>query len=228
MSSNNGNGSKNRGVTRRDFFKWSAAAGAAGTVFDWSVTGPAFADSPAGEPQDQITPTKTYRSMCPYCSTGCGVIVATNAAGEAVDAYGDPSHVINRGGLCSKGAAALQLHRTDARVVEPRVKVNSVWYKSATTAEDGWLKLFGVTAWTDVVYGDTLTPADWTPVSGAGTMPVGIKTIPKSFADARLTASGPDAVAFMGSSHMTNEECYLYRKLTAVWGTNNVEHQARI
>ncbi len=40
--------------------------------------------------------------------------------------------------------------------------------------------------------------------------------------------AGADQVAFMGSSHMTNEECYFYRKLIALFGTNNTENQARI
>ncbi|MCJ7616011.1 MAG: molybdopterin-dependent oxidoreductase, partial [Desulfobacterales bacterium] len=39
---------------------------------------------------------------------------------------------------------------------------------------------------------------------------------------------GPDSVMFMGSAKMTNEECYLFRKMAAFWGTNNVDHQARI
>ena len=39
---------------------------------------------------------------------------------------------------------------------------------------------------------------------------------------------GPDSVMFLGSAKMDNEECYIYRKLAAFWGTNNVDHQARI
>ncbi len=39
---------------------------------------------------------------------------------------------------------------------------------------------------------------------------------------------GPDSVMFLGSAKMNNEECYIYRKLVAFWGTNNVDHQARI
>ncbi|MDD8060543.1 formate dehydrogenase subunit alpha [Shewanella metallivivens] len=40
--------------------------------------------------------------------------------------------------------------------------------------------------------------------------------------------SGPDSVYFMGSAKFSNEGCYMYRKLAAVWGTNNVDHSARI
>jgi formate dehydrogenase major subunit len=37
-----------------------------------------------------------------------------------------------------------------------------------------------------------------------------------------------NGVAFLGCSHATNEENWLYRKLIANFGTNNIEHQARI
>jgi len=40
--------------------------------------------------------------------------------------------------------------------------------------------------------------------------------------------SGPDAVWFAGSSKASNEGSYLQRKFAAFWGTNNVDHQARI
>ncbi|WP_237216893.1 formate dehydrogenase subunit alpha [Falsiroseomonas oryziterrae] len=40
--------------------------------------------------------------------------------------------------------------------------------------------------------------------------------------------SGPDSVFWIGSAKFTNEASYLFRKLSAFWGTNNVDHQARI
>ena len=40
--------------------------------------------------------------------------------------------------------------------------------------------------------------------------------------------SGPDSVYWLGSAKFSNEGSYLYRKLAAFWGTNNVDHQARI
>jgi len=40
--------------------------------------------------------------------------------------------------------------------------------------------------------------------------------------------SGPDSVYFLGSAKHNNEQAYLFRKLAAMWGTNNVDHQARI
>jgi formate dehydrogenase major subunit len=40
--------------------------------------------------------------------------------------------------------------------------------------------------------------------------------------------SGADSVYWLGSAKFTNEGAYLFRKLGAFWGTNSVDHQARI
>jgi len=40
--------------------------------------------------------------------------------------------------------------------------------------------------------------------------------------------SGADSVYWLGSAKFTNEASYLFRKLGAFWGTNSVDHQARI
>jgi len=40
--------------------------------------------------------------------------------------------------------------------------------------------------------------------------------------------SGADSVFLLGSAKMSNEGAYLYRKFAAFWGTNSVDHQARI
>ncbi|NIR60359.1 MAG: molybdopterin-dependent oxidoreductase [Gammaproteobacteria bacterium] len=40
--------------------------------------------------------------------------------------------------------------------------------------------------------------------------------------------SGPDSLWMAGSSKASNEGSYLQRKFAAFWGTNNVDHQARI
>ena len=40
--------------------------------------------------------------------------------------------------------------------------------------------------------------------------------------------SGPDSVYWLGSAKYSNEQSYLFRKFAAYWGSNNVDHQARI
>jgi len=48
----------------------------------------------------------------------------------------------------------------------------------------------------------------------------------------KLTAirdkDGPDALHFNGSAKVSTEMAYLHRKFAAFWGSNNVDHQARI
>ncbi len=40
--------------------------------------------------------------------------------------------------------------------------------------------------------------------------------------------NGPDALQINGSAKVSNEMAYLIRKFAAFWGSNNVDHQARI
>jgi formate dehydrogenase major subunit len=40
--------------------------------------------------------------------------------------------------------------------------------------------------------------------------------------------SGPDATFWIGSSKHNNEQAYLFRKFVSMFGTNNMDHQARI
>ena len=39
---------------------------------------------------------------------------------------------------------------------------------------------------------------------------------------------GPDSTMFLGSAKFNNEQAYYYRKFAAMFGTNNIDHQARI
>lgn len=39
---------------------------------------------------------------------------------------------------------------------------------------------------------------------------------------------GPDSVEFLGSAKFNNEQSYYFRKFAAFWGTNNIDHVARI
>jgi len=54
-----------------------------------------------------------------------------------------------------------------------------------------------------------------------------INEIGDSMLKIRETA-GPDSVYWLGSAKHSNEQAYLVRKLAGFWGSNNVDHQARI
>lgn len=51
--------------------------------------------------------------------------------------------------------------------------------------------------------------------------------ISKKMSDIR-EKDGPDALHFNGSAKVSTEMAYLQRKFAAFWGSNNVDHQARI
>ncbi len=40
--------------------------------------------------------------------------------------------------------------------------------------------------------------------------------------------NGPDVAMFLGSAKISTEQSYYFRKFAAMWGTNNIDHQARI
>ena len=40
--------------------------------------------------------------------------------------------------------------------------------------------------------------------------------------------NGPDSVMFLGSAKFNNQQAYYFRKFAAFWGTNNIDHVARI
>ena len=68
----------------------------------------------------------SVKTTCPYCGTGCGVVVTPEGAGWAVQ--GDPDHPANQGRLCSKGSALADTLGLETRLLTPRVDgVDSDW-----------------------------------------------------------------------------------------------------
>ncbi len=55
-----------------------------------------------------------------------------------------------------------------------------------------------------------------------------INEIGDKMLEIRESEAGPDGVYWLGSAKHNNEQAYLFRKFAAYWGTNNVDHQARI
>ena len=63
----------------------------------------------------KLAQTTETRGTCPYCSVSCGVIMYTrgnkekNTKTSIIHIEGDPDHPVNRGTLCPKGAALLDM-----------------------------------------------------------------------------------------------------------------------
>ncbi|MFE0764193.1 formate dehydrogenase [Streptomyces smyrnaeus] len=61
-----------------------------------------------------VTADKVVKSVCPYCGVGCAQNIYVKDA-EIVHIEGDPDSPVNRGRLCPKGAATLELSTGPAR-----------------------------------------------------------------------------------------------------------------
>jgi assimilatory nitrate reductase catalytic subunit len=76
------------------------------------------------------------RSTCPYCGTGCGVIIEHDET-RITGVRGDPEHPANFGRLCTKGST-LHLTMTPAaqaqRLMHPQLRAT----KAATRERVGW------------------------------------------------------------------------------------------
>jgi formate dehydrogenase major subunit len=110
-------------ISRRTFIKTGLVGGAGVSVFGFNLA------SVYAQTQGlKIERTSETRSICPYCSVSCGVIIHTlgdkskNAIPQVVHVEGDPDAPINRGTLCPKGASLEQDIANPRRLVKPQVR----------------------------------------------------------------------------------------------------------
>ncbi len=190
-------------ITRRKFIQVSGA-----TAAGLAVSGLGFDLMPV-KSHAQMLKTKYAKettTICCYCAVGCGAIVHTSKKGDGrvINIEGDPDHVINRGSLCSKGAALSQLTENENRLVEPmyRAPYSKKWEK---------------VSW------------DWALTEIAKKVK---KTRDASFehknAKGQVVNRVPTDIVSIGSSAMDNEECWIYQAMVRALGLVYVEHQARI
>lgn len=102
---------------RRTFLKWSALlvsqVVAGGGVLNLLTGEAAMADDTF------VNVVKWVKSVCGYCSVGCGLEIGVNSAGEAVAVRGNAVHPTNAGRVCVKGLYEYKiLHDHDLRVGE--------------------------------------------------------------------------------------------------------------
>ncbi|HLF78810.1 MAG TPA: molybdopterin-dependent oxidoreductase, partial [Dehalococcoidia bacterium] len=68
-----------------------------------------------------MSPTRTVRSVCPYCAVGCGLLVDVSD-GAVRQVRGDPHHASNFGHLCAKGALLGEMLSTPDRLLYPQIR----------------------------------------------------------------------------------------------------------
>jgi len=189
-------------LSRRNFLKLSAAGAGGGSLLVAAGLAPTEA---AGNLQLHKKIGESY-SICPYCSCGCGLIIATNEEGHVTNSEGDPDNIVNRAALCPKGAAVRQLSTNSLRL-------HAVKYRAAGSAE--WEEKTWDEAITAIAARMKKTRDDtWVPA-----VQIEGKDIP---------VNRTEGIAWLGGAANNNEECYLSSKLARGLGVVYLEHQARI
>ena len=100
-------------VTRRNFLKFSGLS--AGSVL-LPAGAAVSAEKIRGFPLHK--PIKESATICPYCSCGCGLLIATGPDGHIINAEGDPDNPQNRGALDPKSISVRQLSQSPLRLEE--------------------------------------------------------------------------------------------------------------
>ena len=188
-------------VSRRGFLKLSAAGAGGGSLLMAAGLGPEGAS--AVELHKKIGESFT---ICPYCSVGCGLIVATDEAGHVTNSEGDPDHIVNRGALDPKAVAVHQLSTSPLRL-------DTVRYRAPGSAE--WEEKTWDWAINEIAGRIKKTRDE----SWVSTVKVGDNDVP---------VNRTDGLAILGGAANNNEDCYLYTKLARALGVSYLEHQARI
>jgi formate dehydrogenase major subunit len=145
-------------------------------------------------------------TICPYCSCGCGLVIALDEYGHISNVEGDPENPMNRGVLDPKSISVRQLSNSPNRL-------KTVWYRAP-----------GAAAWQE-------KPWDWAMSEIAKRVK---KTRDATFvrsvkvADKDVVVNRTEGVAWLGGAANNNEDCYLATKLMRSLGVVYLEHQARI
>jgi formate dehydrogenase major subunit len=114
-------------LTRRGFIKISTVGLAASSlgVLGFGDSGRALA---AAVRPFKLTVATETRNTCTYCSVACGILIyslgdrAKNALSDVIHIEGDPDHPVNRGTLCPKGSALLDIVHAPTRLKVPKYR----------------------------------------------------------------------------------------------------------
>jgi anaerobic selenocysteine-containing dehydrogenase len=108
------------GITRRKFLKLGmVTAGAAVLAGCQSPRQWVSLEPYVRPPEEQLAGQATwYASTCRQCPAGCGIVVRI-MNGRAVKIEGNAEHPLNRGKLCARGQAGLQVLYNPDRLPEP-------------------------------------------------------------------------------------------------------------
>ena len=114
-------------LSRRGFIKITGAGLAASSLgaLGFGFAGEALA---ASVRPYKLTAASETRNTCTYCSVACGILIyslgdrAKNAVSDIIHIEGDPDHPVNRGTLCPKGSALLDIVHAPTRLKVPKYR----------------------------------------------------------------------------------------------------------
>jgi formate dehydrogenase major subunit len=201
------------GISRREFMKISGSTvflGSLGVTLD-----PAAAHA---KEQLRIKGAIETKTICPYCSVGCGIIVHT-VNGKVVNTEGDPDHPISEGTLCSKGASLFQVVNNPLRLAKPK-------YRAAGAAE--WKEVEWDWALDEIAKKVKDTRDRTFKLTSKSKVKEKQPDGSEKDVEKEFVVNRTDAIAHVGSAALDNEECYMLQKLLRSWGLVYIEHQARI
>jgi len=183
------------GITRRDLFKLGGVA--AGGLLLPKAAAAGASRFPLHKRVGEAT------SVCPYCSVGCGILLATDTDGHVLNCEGDPDNIHNRGALDPKSVSITQLCNSPQRLkrVHYRAPGSDCW------EEKDW---------------------DWAMQRIAER----VKTTRDAGFEEKdaggVTVNRTRNMAWLGGAANNNEDCYLAAKFSRALGLVYLEHQARI
>jgi formate dehydrogenase major subunit len=196
-------------ISRRKFFRVSTAG-----VMGSSLVAMGFSPTQAlaATRNFKLARTTETKSVCPYCSVSCGMILysmgdkAKNVKSSLVHVEGDPDHPVNRGTLCPKGAGVLDMIQSPNRVKFPQVR---------TAGSNEWKRI----SWDDAL---TRIATHMKADRDANL----VKTIEKD--GKTITVNRWNTTGLLISSASSNESGYLSVKVARGLGMVALDTQARI
>lgn len=189
-------------MNRRSFLKTTGVIGATLALTDLGFNVPKIE---ASTKAFKLTGANEYTSICTFCSCGCGMVCHVKDD-KLINLEGDPDHIMNEGGLCSKGSAMSVVPNSEERIEKPLYRapgsnkweeiswddaINRIAEKFKAARDENWIETEEDNG---IVY----------PVNRT------------------------DAIGIVGGAQNNNEECYLMTKMARLTGVVYLEHQARL
>lgn len=196
-------------MNRRQFFRVSGAGLAASSLVAMGFSPTAAL---AETRNFKLARTTETRSICPYCSVSCGLVMYTlgdkakNVKSTIIHVEGDPDHPVNRGTLCPKGAGVMDMIQSPNRVKFPEVREP------------------GSNDWKRISWDEALTRiAKHMKADRDANL---VKTVEKD--GKKITVNRWNTTALLVSSAASNESGYLTVKVARGLGMVALDTQARI